>query len=96
MSDFNIVPSWHYGRCQVGTMEGAKLSPPIPETNTEINSDICTTANVVVEDENKNINLIENKTHLKAMSKNMKNKVSKWDTERLEKAIDIFINKEGE
>lgn len=101
MSDFNIVPSCHYGKCQVGTMEGAKLSPPIPKTNTEIKTDICTTCNtqnksVVVEEKNKNIELIENKTHLKAMSNNMKNKASKWNTERLDKAIDIFISKEGE
>lgn len=95
MSDSNIVSSCYYGEDQVDTMKSINLIPPIPDTNTEINSDICTTANVVVEDENKNINLIENKTHLKAMSKNMKNKVSKWDTERLEKAIDIFINQEG-
>ena len=95
MSDCNMSPKWRNGLCQNGEMDYAKMSSPIPKTNSEINSDICTTANVVVEDENKNINLIENKTHLKAMSKNMKNKVSKWDTERLEKAIDIFINQEG-
>ena len=99
MSDFNIVPSWHYGRCQVGTMEGAKLSPPIPETNTDIKTDICTTCNTQNKSdvvENKNIELIENRTHLKAMSNNMKRKALKWNTERLDKAIDIFISKEGE
>ena len=79
-------------------MEGAKLAPPIPNTNTEIKTDICTTCNTQNKSDvvgNKNIELIENRTHLKAMSKNMKNKVSKWNTERLEKAIDIFINQEG-
>ena len=99
MSDFNIVPSWHYGRCQVGTMEGAKLAPPIPETNTEIKTDICTTCNTQNKSdvvENKNIELIENRTHLKAMSDNMKRKASKWNIERLDKAIDIFISKEGQ
>ena len=99
MSDFNIVPSCHYGKCQVGTMEGAKLSPPIPEINTEIKTDICTTCNTQNKSdvvENKNIELIENRTHLKAMSNNMKRKACKWNTERLDKAIDIFISKEGE
>ena len=80
-------------------MEGAKLSPPIPKTNTEIKTDICTTCNTQNKSdvvENKNIELIENRTHLKAMSNNMKRKACKWNTERLDKAIDIFISKEGE
>lgn len=98
MSDSNIVSSCYYGEDQVDTMKSINLIPPIPDTNTEIKTDICTTCNTQNKSDvvgNKNINLIENKTHLKAMSKNMKNKVSKWDTERLEKAIDIFINQEG-
>ena len=80
-------------------MEGAKLAPPIPNTNTEIKTDICTTCNTQNKSdvvENKNIELIENRTHLKAMSNNMKRKACKWNTERLDKAIDIFISKEGE
>ena len=96
MSDFNIVSNCYYAKCQVDTMHSVNLTPPIPETNSETNSDICTTQNKsVVVEKNKNIELIENKTHLKAMSKNMKNKVIKWNTQRLEKAIDIFIEKEG-
>ena len=80
-------------------MVSITLIPPIPETNTEIKTDICTTCNTQNKSdvvENKNIELIENRTHLKAMSNNMKNKASKWNTERLDKAIDIFISKEGE
>lgn len=98
MSDSNIVSSCYYGEDQVDTMKSINLIPPIPDTNTEIKTDICTTCNTQNKSDvvgNKNIELIENRTHLKAMSKNMKNKVSKWDTERLEKAIDIFINQEG-
>ena len=85
-------------KCQVVTLKSDNLSLTIPETNKETNKDICTTQNksVVVEEKNKNIELIENRTHLKAMSNNMKNKASKWNTERLDKAIDIFISKEGE
>ena len=96
MSNFNKVSKWNYGKYQVDTMESSKLTPPIPETNSETNSDICTTQNKSVVVENKNIELIENRTHLKAMSNNMKRKACKWNTERLDKAIDIFISKEGE
>ena len=96
MSNFNKVSKWNYGKYQVDTMESSKLTPPIPETNSETNSDICTTQNKSVVVENKNIELIENRTHLKAMSDNMKRKASKWNTERLDKAIDIFISKEGQ
>ena len=98
MSDSNIVSSCYYGEYQGDTMVSINLIPPIPNTNTEIKTDICTTCNTQNKSDvvgNKNIELIENRTHLKAMSKNMKNKVSKWNTERLEKAIDIFINQEG-
>ena len=96
MSNFNKVSKWNYGKYQVDTMESSKLTPPIPETNSETNSDICTTQNKSVVVENKNIELIENRTHLKAMSNNMKRKASKWNIERLDKAIDIFISKEGQ
>ena len=94
MSNSNKVSKWNYGKYQVDTMESSKLTPPIPETNSETNSDICTTQNKSVVVENKNIELIENRTHLKAMSDNMKRKASKWNIERLDKAIDIFISKE--
>ena len=96
MSNFNKVSKWNYGKYQVDTMESSKLTPPIPETNSETNSDICTTQNKSDVIENKNIKLIENRTHLKAMSDNMKRKASKWNIERLDKAIDIFISKEGQ
>ena len=96
MSNSNKVSKWNYGKYQVDTMESSKLTPPIPETNSETNSDICTTQNKSVVVENKNIELIENRTHLKAMSNNMKRKACKWNTERLDKAIDIFISKEGQ
>ena len=95
-SNSNKVSKWNYGKYQVDTMESSKLTPPIPETNSETNSDICTTQNKSVVVENKNIELIENRTHLKAMSDNMKRKASKWNIERLDKAIDIFISKEGQ
>ena len=99
MSDSNIVSSCYYGEDQVDTMKSINLIPPIPDTNTEIKTDICTTCNTQNKSdvvENKNIELIENRTHLKAMSNNMKRKACKWNTERLDKAIDIFISKEGE
>ena len=96
MSNSNKVSKWNYGKYQVDTMESSKLTPPIPETNSETNSDICTTQNKSVVVKNKNIELIENRTHLKAMSDNMKRKASKWNIERLDKAIDIFISKEGQ
>ena len=100
-SNFNISPN--------GEMEFPKRGNGIPQTGkpipnnipNNISNNICTTCNTqnksdVVEDKNKNIELIENRTHLKAMSNNMKNKACKWNTERLDKAIDIFISKEGE
>ena len=98
MSNFNKVPSCHFEKGQGDTLKSDNLSLTIPETNKETNKDICTTQNksVVVEEKNKNIELIENRTHLKAMSNNMKRKACKWNTERLDKAIDIFISKEGE
>ncbi len=43
-----------------------------------------------------NVNLIENNTHLLLDSKNKQNKVSKWNKDRLLKAIDVFKQKEGE
>ncbi|MDB8790391.1 hypothetical protein PN398_06640 [Romboutsia sp. 1001216sp1] len=48
------------------------------------------------DNKNENIVLIESKTHLKLDSKYKINKVSKWDIERLTKAIGIFIEKEGQ
>ena len=98
LSDCNKVSNYHFEKFYNRTLKSSTIKPPIPDTNTEIKTDICTTQNksVVVEDKNKNIELIENRTHLKAMSNNMKRKALKWNTERLDKAIDIFISKEGE
>ena len=66
MSNFNKVSKWNYGKYQVDTMESSKLTPPIPETNTAIKTDICTTSNTQNkpdEVKNKNIELIEKRTH---------------------------------
>lgn len=97
MSNSNKVPSWHYGKCQVDTMESAKLTLPIPEITKEITKEINTTK---PEDKllvvNTNKELIETKTHLILESLNKENKVLKWNTERLAKAIDIFLDKEGQ
>ena len=94
MSDSNIVSNWNDGKGQIDTLESVKVIPPIPETNTEIKTEISNTTQSTKVDsvvEDKNIKLIEDKTHLKAMSYNMKRKVSKWNYERLEKAIEKFI-----
>ena len=97
MSDSNIVSKRYDGKDQVDTMESIKMIRPIAETNTETNTEISTTQSTKVDSvvEDKNIKLIENKTHLKAMSNNMKRKVSKWNYERLEKAIEKFISLDG-
>ena len=97
MSNFNIVSNWNDGKDQIDTLESVKVIPPIPKTTKEITKEISTTQSTKVDSvvEDKNIKLIENKTHLKAMSNNMKRKVSKWNYERLEKAIEKFISLEG-
>ena len=99
LSDCNKVSNYHFEKFYNRTLKSSTIKPPIPDTNTEIKTDICTTCNTQNKSdvvENKNIELIENRTHLKAMSNNMKRKACKWNTERLDKAIDIFISKEGE
>ena len=100
MSDSNIVPKCHYGKCQNVTMESAKMSPPIAETNTEINTETSLATQSedkpLVVDKNELVDLIESKTHLLLDSKNKKDKVSKWNKDRLLKAIEIFIEREGQ
>ena len=43
-----------------------------------------------------NKELIESKTHLLLDSKNKRDKVSKWNKDRLVKAIDIFVEQGGQ
>lgn len=50
----------------------------------------------LVVDKNENVDLIESNTHLLLDSKNKKDKVSKWNKDRLLKAIDIFKDRQGE
>lgn len=97
LSNSNKVTSCHYSKCQVGTLESDKLSLPIPENTKENTKDICTTRsedNLLVV--NTNQELIETKTHLILHSQNKKIKVSKWNKSRLEKAIEIFSEQEGQ
>lgn len=96
MSNSNIVSKWNYGKYQNDTMENIKMTPPITETTTEISTEISLTTQsedkpLVV---NTNKEIIESKTHL-VLSKNQECKISKWDKDRLTKAIDIFIDEEG-
>ena len=60
--------------------------------NNTINNTLYTTQSSVVVDTN--VELIENKTHLK-LSNNMKKIVSSWYKERLSKAIELFNSKDG-
>lgn len=97
LSNSKIVPNCHYAKCQIGTMESDNLALPIPENTKENTKDICTTRS---EDTllgvNTNQELIETKTHLILHSQNKKIKVSKWNKSRLEKAIEIFSDQEGQ
>lgn len=97
MSDFNKVPTCHYAKGQNVTMDNDNLSLTIPETTTETSTEISITTqseqNVPVAETNKE--LIESKTHLLLDSKNKKDKVAKWNKDRLTKAIEIFIEQEG-
>lgn len=60
--------------------------------NNTINNTLYTTQSSAVVDTN--VELIENKTHLK-LSNNMKKIVNSWDKERLSKAIKLFSSKDG-
>lgn len=97
LSNANKVSDCHYGECQIVTMESAKLSPPIPEITKEITKEISTTVSegklLVV---NTNQEIIESKTHLILESSNKKNKVAKWNKDRLNKSIEIFLDQEGQ
>lgn len=111
MSDCNIVSNCDYGKYQIDPMENIKLIPPIAETNTEITKETSLATQTenkspVVNEKpktdfmtsvkNENAKLIEDNTHLLLDSKNKINKVSKWNKDRLLKAIDIFKDRQGE
>ena len=87
-----------HGCGQNDHMDMDNLTSPIPEISTETCTEISLTTQptqeVSVVDTNKE--LIESKTHLILDSNNKQNKVTKWDKNRLEKAIEIFIEKEGQ
>ena len=70
-----------------------KMTKPIPKTTTK---NTTKTSNISISTEKISCNkeLIESKTSL-ILSKNMINKISSWDNERLGKSIDIFLEKEG-
>ena len=64
------------------------------DSSTNDSSTTKSTQNVSVVDTNKE--LIESKTHLLLDSKNKRDKVSKWNKDRLVKAIDIFVEQGGQ
>lgn len=84
------VTSCHQAKCQVVT----NYTKDYTETNTEISITTESEQNVPVVKTNKE--LIELKTHLLLDSKNKIDKISKWDKDRLLKAIDIFIEQDGQ
>ena len=59
--------------------------------NNTINNTYTTQSSAVVDT---NVELIQNKTHLK-LSNNMKKIVSSWEKDRLSKAIELFSSKDG-
>lgn len=85
-------------KCNEGMEE--KFYAPIEEkvkdnttnTNNTINNTLDTTQSSAVVDIN--IDLIENKTHIK-LSNNMKKIVKTWDMERLHESIKLFKEKQG-
>ena len=101
MENINLTPSkvsnCDNAKSQIDTMENINLTPTIPKTTTETTTEISLTTqsiqNVSVVETNKE--LIENNTHLILDSKNKKDKVSKWNKDRLLKAIELFKKKEG-
>lgn len=98
MSNSNIVSNCDYAKCQSDTMQSVNLTPPIAETTTEITTEISFTTQsedkpLVV---NTNKEIIESKTHLLLDSQNKIKKANSWNTDRLLKAIEIFIAREGE
>lgn len=100
MSDSNIVSDCNYAKDQTDTMQNISLTPTIAENTTETSSEISFTTQSedkpLVVNKNELCLLIEEKTHLLLDSKNKINKVSTWNKDRLIKAIDIFIKKEGQ
>lgn len=98
MSNSNMCPNWTDGKGQVGHIQKDKLSSPIAETNTEINTEISLTTHSEVEPlvVNTNKELIESNTHLLLDSDNKQKKVAQWNKDRLLKAIEIFKQREGQ
>ena len=86
----SIVTSCHQAKCQVVT----NYTRDYTENNTEISITTQSEQNVPVVETNKE--LIESKTHLLLDSKNKRDKVSKWNKDRLVKAIDIFVEQGGQ
>lgn len=85
----------HQPLVQNASMHSSNLHQPIPDTTKRLNTEttyISTTQSSAVVDTN--VELIENKTHLK-LSNNMKKIVNSWDKERLSKAIELFSSKDG-
>ena len=109
MSDCNRVSNWNSYECQNDTLNEVNMTLPIPKTTRDFSeTSFCTTeqdksSSVVEEKQNEfslqvkdtNKEIIESRTHLVLDSNNKKYKVKKWKTDRLEKAIEIFIAKEG-
>ncbi len=97
MSNSNRMTDCHGGMTDCHSHDD-NLSLPIPKTTTEISTEISITTQSVdkplVVETNKE--LIENNTHLILDSKNKQNKASKWNKDRLLKAIDIFKEQQGE
>lgn len=104
MSDCNIVSDWNSYECQVDTHKKVNLTPPIQEI-TENTKEISFTTqfdtkvsvvDIEIQPIDTNKELIENKTHLLLDSKNKRDKVSKWNKDRLVKSIEIFKGEGGQ
>lgn len=98
MSISNKRTNCPHGCGQNDHMDMDNLTSPIPENTTKISTEIslATQSTQEVSVVNTNKELIESKTHLLLDSNNKQNKVTKWDKNRLEKAIEIFIEREGQ
>ena len=86
----SIVSNCNYGECQNDTT----YTKDCTETSSETSFTTQSEQNVPVVETNKE--LIESKTHLLLDSKNKRDKVVKWNKNRLLKAIEVFIEKEGQ
>lgn len=98
MSNSNISAKCPNGLVQDAPMDEVKMHQPIPETTTEISTEISLATqsedkSLVV---NTNKELIESNTHLLLDSDNKQKKVAQWKKDRLLKAIEIFKQREGQ